>query len=491
MTKRPGGATATKRRSNTRSKSAPAFVGAGRQSNGHDKRAAQVADLIIADIIERGWPEGEVIGSEPQLLERYEVSRAVFREAVRLVEHQQVARMRRGPGGGLVVTTPTLEAVIDPVSVYLFYANARVDQVAEARMALEETVAELAPRRLSEQDIDDLRAMEASERAGTTKDHRELHALLAAITKNPALDVFVSLLNRLTYLYFPDVARVGKTTLSASAHAHVAIIKAVVAGDESLARSRMESHLEAEAEYLRRRVGAKQLLDASVLRSLGDQDKRGEHVARQVFVEVVEAGWPVGQLLGSEAELMERFDVSRAVLREAVRLLEHHQIAAMRRGPGGGLFVVKPGVESAAEAIALLLECRGIEGRDLFEVRMAIELRIVELAVKRLNGSGAARLRQALVDESGASREDFATVGHDLHAVVASLVGNPVFELLTLVLIRLTRFHQRQSSSGPADPSSAVLAVHTAIVDAIIDRDSELAIHRTRRHLEAMAAWVR
>src|SRR6266545_1910401 len=90
------------------------------------KLAATTATRIVQEVVSRGWPVGAVLGSEPELLERYGVSRAVFREAVRLVEHRQVARMRRGPRGGLVVTSPTLESVIDPGAVYLFYANARV-----------------------------------------------------------------------------------------------------------------------------------------------------------------------------------------------------------------------------------------------------------------------------------------------------------------------------------------------------------------------------
>src|ERR1700751_3349302 len=83
------------------------------------KRAAKVADRIIEDVMAMGWPVGEVLGSETELLERYNVSRAVFREAVRLIEHQQVARTRRGPGGGLVVTEPTVDAGIDAVVLYL------------------------------------------------------------------------------------------------------------------------------------------------------------------------------------------------------------------------------------------------------------------------------------------------------------------------------------------------------------------------------------
>ena len=64
------------------------------------KLAAGVARRILTDVVDRGWPVGEVLGSQAELIERYGVSRAVFREAVRLVENQGVAFMRRGPGAG-------------------------------------------------------------------------------------------------------------------------------------------------------------------------------------------------------------------------------------------------------------------------------------------------------------------------------------------------------------------------------------------------------
>src|SRR6202050_431050 len=121
------------------------------------KRAAKLADRIVGDVVALGWPVGDVIGSEAELLERYHVSRAVFREAVRLVEHQQVARTRRGPGGGLVVTEPTVDAVIDAVVLYLYRAEARLDELFEARLVLEDIATGLAPARLEEQDLATLR----------------------------------------------------------------------------------------------------------------------------------------------------------------------------------------------------------------------------------------------------------------------------------------------------------------------------------------------
>lgn len=40
------------------------------------------------------------VKSEPELVAELGVSRAVFREAVRLLERDEIGRMRRGPGGG-------------------------------------------------------------------------------------------------------------------------------------------------------------------------------------------------------------------------------------------------------------------------------------------------------------------------------------------------------------------------------------------------------
>src|SRR5690606_23845146 len=159
---------------------------------------------IIADVVARGWREGEVLGSEPELLERYGVSRAVFREAVRLVEHKEVARMRRGPGGGLVVTVPTVESVMDAVAVYLFHVGASVDEVFEARFVLEEVATDLAPARLTESGVEMLREQLARERNGEVRDYRELHALIATLTGNPAIEFFVDLLNRVSVLFLSD-----------------------------------------------------------------------------------------------------------------------------------------------------------------------------------------------------------------------------------------------------------------------------------------------
>ncbi len=459
------------------------------------KLAATVARRILADVANRGWPVGEVLGSQAELIARYKVSRAVFREAVRLVENQQVATMRRGPGGGLVVTEPTVDAIIDAAVLYLHRVNTRLEEVFEARIVLEEVVAGLATERLTAEDAADLHVLARKEAAGTVTDHRALHARLAAVTRNPALELFVDILNRVAYLYFrgSGSSALADATLTASQEAHARIIESVTEGDAARARRRMRTHLEAESAYLQNRRLSRQFLPRRVVLGGGVSNKRAEDVARAILQDVVADDLPPGTLLGSQTELIERYGASRAVFREALRLLEHHHVAVMRRGPGGGLFVAAPNVRGVSDVVTVYLTRRDISMADLVELRIRVEQALVELAAGRMDAEGRAELEAALEHEQDLTVSEFADGGHDLHAVIASLAGNRALELVALVLMRLMRLHQIEEV-GDADRARAAAAVsrtHSAIAQALIDGDADKAADRMRRHLEALGSYLR
>jgi DNA-binding FadR family transcriptional regulator len=468
---------------------------AGSPGDTESKLAATVARRILADVANRGWPVGEVLGSQAELIARYKVSRAVFREAVRLVENQQIATMRRGPGGGLVVTEPTVDAIIDAAVLYLHRVNTRLEEVFEARIVLEEVAAELATERLTEDDAADLQSLADEEAAGTVTDHRALHARLAEVTRNPALELFVEILNRVAFLYFrgSGSSALADATLTASQEAHARIVESVTGGDAARARRRMRTHLEAESAYLQHRRLSRQFLPRRVVLGGGVSNKRAEDVARAILQDVVADDLAPGTLLGSQAELIERYGASRAVFREALRLLEHHHVAIMRRGPGGGLFVAAPSVRGVSEVVTVYLTRRDISMADLVELRVRVEQALVELAARRMDAEGRAELEAALDHERALTVSEFADGGHDLHAVIASLSGNRALELVALVLVRLMRLHQIEEV-GEADRARAAAAVsraHSAIAQALIAGDADRAAGRMRRHLEAVGSHLR
>ncbi|COV63174.1 GntR family transcriptional regulator [Mycobacterium tuberculosis] len=183
------------------------------------------------------------------------------------------------------------------------------------------------------------------------------------------------------------------------------------------------------------------------------------------------------------------------MLREAVRLLEYHAIAHMRRGPGGGLVVTTPQPQASIDTIALYLQYRKPSREDLRCVRDAIEIDNVAKVVKRrsepevasfLDTLGRPRLDNPTDDVRAAAVEEFR-----FHVGLARAAGNTMLDLFLLILVELFRRHL--SSTEQALPTwSDVVAVghaHVRILEAIGSGDDSLARCRTRRHLDAAASW--
>jgi len=84
------------------------------------------------------------------------------------------------------------------------------------------------------------------------------------------------------------------------------------------------------------------------------------------------------------------------VLREAVRLVEHHQVARMRRGPNGGLLISEPDAGPATRAVVIYLEYLGTTLGDLLNARLVLEPLAASLAAERIDEAGIERLRGVL-----------------------------------------------------------------------------------------------
>jgi DNA-binding FadR family transcriptional regulator len=459
------------------------------------KLAGRAAEQIIADVIELGWPVGQVLGSESELLERYGVSRAVLREAVRLVEHQHVARMRRGTGGGLVIDEPDIEAVIGPAIIYLLRVDATLDEIFDTRILLEELAAEIASQRAGEADIATIRSALEQEAHGDPRHHRLLHTQVAALAANPMLELFVDLFSRVSNFYFADPEAVPVEVAHEVHRAHDAIAKAVLSNNPGLARQRMRRHLSAEADFIRAQPETVQRLDPAVALAGTVGDKRGEALARQLFTEVINSGAQPGTFIGSETTLMDKHHASRAVVREAIRILEYHQVALTRRGPGGGLFVAEPDSSALADVIAIYLRRHGLRLHHITDLRIGLEVAVVERAAARvadLSPDEVEALEKSLKAETEQGLESAFAGGSDFHSVLARLTGNPALELVHRVTMRLGwQFFSQLASAHPRvgalSASDAVGHAHRDIIDALLAGDAELAVMRMRAHMIATA----
>lgn len=221
---------------------------------------------------------------------------------------------------------------------------------------------------------------------------------------------------------------------------------------------------------------------------------RAAEVAREIEAEIIRLRWPVGRVLGSEEELRERYGVSRAVLREALILIEHHGVGHMRRGRAGGLVVTVPDSLPAIRALVLHLEAIEVQVADLMQARLLLEPIAARRAASRIDGEGRARLEEVVQAEESQNSEPGISTQHQLHVLLAELSGNPALHLFVDVLARLTARYasttrsitSAQVKEGKAQSRRA----HAAISAAVRGRHIERAEDLVRRHLQGVESWL-
>jgi len=214
-----------------------------------------------------------------------------------------------------------------------------------------------------------------------------------------------------------------------------------------------------------------------------DGRKLGARVAERLQAEILQSGWPVGHLIGSEAQLCARYEVSRNTLREAVRLLEAYGAIRTRPGEGGGLVVAAEPRAFMARAVANYLGFVDLGTNELFDARLLLESTGAALAVDRADEVEARRLLVLAerIDEAPAGPIALGLHG-ELRRAVIDLVGNPAMALFMSALNELTvelstvgfgiPDRATERARGGLDDGFERAAKHKrAIVEAIVARD--------------------
>ncbi|ARU88337.1 GntR family transcriptional regulator [Pseudomonas sp. M30-35] len=204
-----------------------------------------------------------------------------------------------------------------------------------------------------------------------------------------------------------------------------------------------------------------------------ENETRSEHVFRRIQAAIVKGEIAPGSKI-SEPELARTYGISRGPLREAIHRLEGQRLLV--RIPHVGARVVSLNHEELIE---------------LYEIRESLEGMACKLAAQRMTQLEIDELRQVLEtherDEAfQAGRGYYQQEGDfDFHYRIIQGSGNRTLsQLLCGELYQLVRMYRIQFSSTPNRPHQA-FAEHHRILDAISDRDGELAELLMRRHIAA------
>lgn len=220
--------------------------------------------------------------------------------------------------------------------------------------------------------------------------------------------------------------------------------------------------------------------------------KTGELIARELRKRIVRGELPEGASLPSETELMAQLGVSRASLREALRILESESLLTVRRGSRGGPVVHRPDPTLAAKYFGLVLQAGGSTLEDVYATRLLIEPPAVRLVVQQANGRTPASLRRILDDEHALLRHgDIQGMGRAIplfHDALIELAGN---KTLLLVMKMLNILYEQHIAAidrvGPSfdqlKASRLSVRAQERLIDFIAANDEGGAVAYWRTHL--------
>lgn len=218
-----------------------------------------------------------------------------------------------------------------------------------------------------------------------------------------------------------------------------------------------------------------------------------EQVADQLRELIVDGRLERGARLPNETVLASEFGVSRATVREALRLLAAQSLIRTAKGAGGGSYVTLPTVDRISEFltanIGLLTDARDLTLDELIEARMLLEVPAARLAARRRRHDDVERLRASIPagQEQLDTQAEFVQ-NSEFHTTLIESCGNrllyiaaqPLFSALQTALARSLlgrRFHD------------GIHEQHRRITEAIELGDEHAAGVEMTSHLEYLVPY--
>jgi DNA-binding FadR family transcriptional regulator len=204
----------------------------------------QAVEALRDESLQRA--EGELIGTEDDLLSRHQFSRPTLRKAAALLAQEQLLQARCGPKGGYIARRPTSQTVAHMAAIYLRARDASRDDLRRSIGPIRAALARLAASNLDEasrQAFQNFLRREAEvdvEDSGFptfSNNEREFGQLLGAASRDHVLSLFLDIIYDLaadippepdTFLGRPDRVRAYRER-------RARLVEAILNGDPNVA----------------------------------------------------------------------------------------------------------------------------------------------------------------------------------------------------------------------------------------------------------------
>ncbi|RWK39056.1 FCD domain-containing protein [Mesorhizobium sp.] len=237
-----------------------------------------------------------------------------------------------------------------------------------------------------------------------------------------------------------------------------------------------------------------------------EHSRTADEVVQQIESLILEGVLRTGDRLPGERELARRFEVSRPILRDALKTLEGRGLLTTR--PGGGTHVADVIGQLFTKPVTDLISMHRKAATDYLEYRREIEAVAAEYAARRATSDDLALLDRIMARMDEAHRtgsfDDEAEIDVEFHHAICECAHNIILLHTLRSCYRLLSegvFQNRLLVFNVPGAREALLAQHRAIYAAVRDGDPAAArqaamdhithVERTMAEAERSGDWQR
>ena len=198
-----------------------------------------------------------------------------------------------------------------------------------------------------------------------------------------------------------------------------------------------------------------------------------------------------GSYIGSEADLLDRFKVSRPTLRQAAKMVANDRLISVRRGTNGGFYSDRPDARDSVRALARYLRLNGARLEHVIAVTRLISEQIGELAAGCTDDLLRDELRAfaAAIDRADTPAQ-LVQSENRLVSLLARMTGNPAMELVLAIGFSFGMDEQQGLFFRSEHDRKRMRDLQHALCRAVLEGDADIARLLMRRRGQLFAEWL-
>lgn len=197
--------------------------------------------------------------------------------------------------------------------------------------------------------------------------------------------------------------------------------------------------------------------------------KISDQIIEQIRNAILSGRFKPGDKVASEKELMSEFGVSKATLREALRVLEGMGLVEIKKGISGGVFIAEVDMKTTIHGIINFLHFKTVSVKDITMIRYLLEPPVVQIAASRIQPEDIVKLEN-IITETPATSPAIVSKEIGFHRYLARMTENPILILVMDFIDNILNDIKFQLDLG-GEFYHKVAKSHRAILECLKQKD--------------------